>query len=159
MSDDLHIPYRKYASDDELTEEERDLLEKAWEASHKAYVPYSGFYVGCAVLLESGEIILGNNQENAAYPSGTCAERTALFYVGSQGKGDQITKIAIRAWSERKPVEQPVTPCGACRQVMVEYERQGQKDIEVLMQGASGPILKLSGIQKTLLPFSFDIDF
>ena len=159
MSQHLHIPYREFESDQDLDQEDRHLLAMALEASQKAYIPYSGFHVGCAILLEDGEIILGNNQENVAYPSGLCAERTALFYAGSQGKGDKIKKIAVRAWSKNKPIDKPVTPCGACRQVMVEYERQGDNDIEVLLQGASGPVLLLSGIQKTLLPFSFDIDF
>lgn len=159
MSENLHIPYQDLASGQELPQDELELLEMALEASQNAYVPYSGFHVGCAILLSSGEVILGNNQENAAYPSGLCAERTALFYAGSQGKGQEIRKIAVRAWSHNKPIDQPVTPCGACRQVMVEYERQTKTDVIVILQGASGRILRLSGIQKTLLPFSFDIDF
>ncbi len=159
MSKHLHIPFENHASEQELPEDEQALLLRALDASQLAYVPYSGFHVGCALLLASGEVILGNNQENAAYPSGLCAERTALFFAGSQGKGKDIRKIAVRAWSENKPIEEPVTPCGACRQVMVEYERQANSDIVVLMQGISGKVLRLTGIQKTLLPFSFDIEF
>lgn len=159
MAENLQIPFQNFSSEQELPEDELNLLKKALEASQKAYVPYSKFHVGCAILLDSGEIILGNNQENAAYPSGLCAERNAFFYCGSQGKAHQIRKIAVRAWSDNKPIEQPVTPCGACRQVMVEYERMTGGDIDVLLQGVSGRVLRLSGIEKTLLPFSFDIDF
>jgi len=159
LSKEIHISYQSFASEAELSDSDQALLAAALEISHKAYVPYSKFHVGCAIRLQSGEIILGNNQENAAYPSGTCAERTALFYCGSQGKGADIECIAIRAWSEKKAVEKPVTPCGACRQVMLEYEQMGDREIVVIMQGASGEVLKMSGIAKTLLPFSFDIDF
>lgn len=159
MALDISISYQSYASDSELPESERELLASALEASQKAYVPYSQFHVGCAIRLNSGEVILGNNQENAAYPSGICAERTALFYCGSQGNAEKIEIMAIRAWSEKKVIDKPVTPCGACRQVMLEYERMADRDIVVLMQGASGEVLRMSGIAKTLLPFSFDIDF
>lgn len=159
MAKEINISYQSYATEAELSDSDQALLAAALEISHKAYVPYSKFHVGCAIRLKSGEVILGNNQENAAYPSGLCAERTALFYCGSQGKGTEIESIAIRAWSEKKRVEKPVTPCGACRQVMLEYERMGDHEIVVLMQGASGEVLKMSGIAKTLLPFSFDIEF
>lgn len=142
-----------------LSVDERELLEAALQASEKAYVPYSHFHVGCALLLEGGEVILGNNQENVAYPSSLCAERTALYFCGSQGKGADIRKIAIRARSGRKAIDRPVTPCGACRQVMLEYERIAERDIVVLMQGESGEVLRVDGVAKTLLPFSFDIEF
>ncbi len=159
MPEHLQIPFQIYASKQELPEDEQVLMLQALEASQKAYAPYSEFYVGCALLLASGEVILGNNQENAAFPSGLCAERTALFFAGSQGKGKDIRKIAIRAWSNNKLIEEPVTPCGACRQVIVEYERQSDLDIAVIMQGAAGKVLRLLGARKTLLPFSFDIEF
>ena len=159
MEAPLNIPYSKHADASSLPADEQELLAAALEATKKAYVPYSQFHVGCALLLEGGEVILGNNQENVAYPSSLCAERTALYFCGSQGKADKIRKIAIRAQSERKPIESPVTPCGACRQVMLEYERMAKEDVVVLMQGESGEILRVEGVAKTLLPFSFDIEF
>ncbi len=131
------------------------------EAAKGAYAPYSHFRVGCAVLMENGEIVLGNNQENRALPSGLCAERTALFHIGAQGQAKQIRKIAIRAYSEKEDVSvnEPILPCGACRQVMLEYEQQAVRPIILFAQGKSGTILRLEGIQKTLMPFSFDMDF
>jgi len=159
LSEPLHIPFERFAHADDLPEDERSLLARALEATDDAYVPYSQFQVGCALLLEDGEVMTGNNQENVAYPSGLCAERTALYYCGSQGKAKRIRKIAIRARSERVPIDRPVTPCGACRQAMLEYERMAEADFVVLMQGATGEILRVTGIAKTLLPFSFDIEF
>ena len=107
-------------------------------------------------MLDDGEIILGNNQENKAFPSGTCAERTALFFAGSLGK---IRKIAVSAKSLTKPVNVPVTPCGACRQVMLEYEQMAGIPFIVLMQGETGPVLRVEGVASSLLPFGFDVDF
>ena len=155
----FQIPFSQYDLASELSEDESGLLEAARLAGEGAYAPYSGFQVGCAVLLENGEIIMGSNQENKAYPSGICAERTALFYAGASGKAEQIKKIAIRGRSESRLIDQPVTPCGACRQVMLEYEQLAKKNLVVLMQGESGPILRLEGVAESLLPFGFNIDF
>ena len=135
------------------------LLEKAFEATAKAYAPHSQFHVGCALLMNDGSVILGNNQENIAYPSGLCAERVALFHAGALGKGDQIRKIAIRASSERKPINSPAMPCGGCRQVMVEYEQMNAEPFILLSQGESGEILRLVGVQQNLMPLHFDVDF
>lgn len=159
MEAPLHIPFTRHADASTLAEDEQALLDAALKATDKAYVPYSHFHVGCALLLDDGEVILGNNQENVAFPSSLCAERTALYFCGSQGKAGKIRKIAIRARSEKKEIDRPVTPCGACRQVMLEYERIAQEDVVVLMQGASGEVLRVDGVAKTLLPFSFDIEF
>lgn len=160
LADHTHaIRYQRYAGPSELPQEEAELLSSALDATEKSYAPFSEFYVGCAVLLRDGSIIQGNNQENRAFPSGICAERTALFHVGSIGKGHLIKAIAVRARSEKKEILTPVTPCGACRQVMVEYEQQGTEPWIVLMQGASGPILRVEGVQTSLLPFGFEIDF
>lgn len=144
---------------DDLAADEAALLGTALDASRMAYAPYSHFHVGCAVQLADGEVITGNNQENPAFPSSLCAERTALYYLGAQGKGDSIRKIAIRATSTQKRIAGPVTPCGACRQVMLEYERLSGQPIVVLMQGAEGKILRVIGVAKALLPFGFDIEF
>lgn len=158
MKQSKFIHYQ-YIPEDELPGDEVHLLESAMQATENAYSPYSEFQVGAAVLLEGGEIILGNNQENRAYPSGMCAERTALYYIGAIGKASQIRKIAIRATCKNAPVLRPVTPCGACRQVMVEYEEQAQREIVVLMMGETGNVLKITGIKACLMPFSFDADF
>lgn len=109
--------------------------------------------------MADGETMTGNNQENPAFPSSLCAERTVLYYAGAHGKTTQVRKIAIRATSLDKLIQSPVTPCGACRQVMLETERQAATDLIVLMQGAEGNILRLKGVAKSLLPFGFDIAF
>jgi cytidine deaminase len=153
----LHIPYEIVEAAD-LPADELQLLEAALKATEGAFAPYSGFHVGCSLLLEDGEIISGNNQENVAYPSGLCAERTALFYAGSIGKADKMRKMAIRATSEHFEVAEPPTSCGACRQVMVEYEKRTGHDVVVLMQGKTGKVLRLNGVKNCLLPFSFDLE-
>ncbi|MDX2249791.1 MAG: cytidine deaminase [Bacteroidia bacterium] len=155
----LEITYSLYQQAAELSSDEISLLEAALEATDRAYAPFSGFRVGCAVLLRDGSIITGNNQENRAYPSGICAERTALFHIGSIGKGNQIEKIAIRARSDKKQIIVPAMPCGGCRQVMVEYEQITGKPFIILSQGVSGEILRMEGVQDSLMPFSFDIEF
>lgn len=153
----LHIPYEVLDAA-ELPADEQQLLDAALAATEGAYAPFSDFHVGCSLLLEGGEIISGNNQENVAFPSGLCAERTALFYAGSIGKADQMRKMAIRATSANFEVKEPPTSCGACRQVMVEYEKRTGHDVVVLMQGKSGKVLRLNGIKNCLLPFSFDLE-
>lgn len=159
MNQNIHIAFELLDNPSSLPEDEQELLVSALKASEGAYVPYSHFRVGCAVQLSTGEVILGNNQENPAFPSSLCAERTVLYFVGSQQKGNLIRKIAIRADSLDKPILSPVTPCGACRQVMLEYERQSGQALVILMQGKEGQILKLKGVAASLLPFGFDIDF
>lgn len=153
----LHIPYEIVEVTD-LPTDEQQLLEAALTAADGAFAPYSNFHVGCSLLLEDGEIISGNNQENVAYPSGLCAERTALFYAGSIGKADKMRKMAIRATSANFEVNVPPTSCGACRQVMVEYEKRTGHDVIILMQGKSGKVLRLNGVKNCLMPFSFDLE-
>ncbi len=159
MNQDYHIAFQLWDDPTGLLPDEVALLDQALEASKAAYAPFSNFHVGCAVALEGGEVYLGNNQENPAFPSSMCAERTALYFIGAQSKGDIVRKIAIRATSPQKLIASPVTPCGACRQVMLEYERLSGQPIIVLMQGATGKVLRLSGVATALLPFGFDIDF
>jgi cytidine deaminase len=110
-------------------------------------------------LLKNGEIYLGNNQENRAYPSGMCAERSVLYYIGALGKGTEISKIAVRARCPHAPVLQPITPCGSCRQAMLEYEELSKENIVILMKGESGDVLRVEGVRETLMPFSFDAEF
>lgn len=142
----------------ELAAEDKKLIEKAFESMKKAYAPYSSFRVGAAVLLENGEIIQGNNQENAAYPSGLCAERVAVFYAGARWPGVKILKLAVAASSELSAADLPVPPCGACRQSVLEYEVKQDEPIEILFTGASGPIVKSKGMQ-ALLPMAFQASF
>ena len=141
---------------EELNNASKNLLLSAKEAAKNAYAPYSKFNVGCALLLENGEIILGNNQENIAYPSGLCAERTAIFYAGANFPTIPIKKMAISAFAKNYEVNQPVTPCGACLQSMSEFELRFSKPIEIILQGNSGPIYVAEGT-KTFLPFQFFI--
>ncbi len=159
MNQDYHIAFQLLDGPAELAADEAALLETALVASKRAYAPFSHFHVGAAVALEGGEVYEGNNQENPAFPSSLCAERTVLYYIGAQSKGNTIRKIAIRATSTQKLIAAPVTPCGACRQVMLEYERLSGQPIVVLMQGQEGKILRVTGVAKALLPFGFDIEF
>lgn len=160
MSQERHIiPYTVHDSPESLSDDERKLLETAFFAAKGAYAPFSQFFVGCAVQMQNGEVMTGNNQENPAYPSSLCAERTILYYAGSQGRTPEVRKLAIRAFSQTKHVGSPVTPCGACRQVMLETERLAGQPLVVLMQGADGKILRLEGVAASLLPFGFDIAF
>lgn len=138
----------------ELDVETKMLVNKAKEAAEKAYAPYSNFLVGAALLLEDGTIIVGNNQENAAYPSGLCAERTALFYFGSLNSGKKIKKIAVTARKRNDKNFIAVTPCGACRQVMSEFENIQIDNIEVLMQSDNDNWLLCHSVSD-LLPFTF----
>ena len=159
MNGSINIEYEIFDNAADLPADEVQLLAQAETAASGAYAPFSEFNVGCAIEMESGEVMSGNNQENLAYPSGLCAERVILFFANSQGKGKDIRKIAVRAFSKNVDVDVPVTPCGACRQVMLEYERMAGQPFIVLMQGAKGKILKVTGVENSLLPFGFNIDF
>jgi cytidine deaminase len=138
----------------ELDSVTQNLIVEAKKASENAYAPYSNFLVGAALLLEDGTVIRGNNQENAAYPSGLCAERTALFYYGSLNNNNKILKIAVTARKNGTTNYLAVTPCGACRQVMSEYENKQQKAIEVWMP-TDNDYWVLCYSVADLLPFSF----
>ncbi|MBV1924587.1 MAG: cytidine deaminase [Flavobacteriaceae bacterium] len=133
-------------------------MNKAHEAREKAYAPYSHFRVGATLLLESGTIISGNNQENAAYPSGLCAERVAVYHAGAVYPSQKITSLAITARSLNKKITEPIPPCGACRQALVEYEVKQESDIETYFMGESGKIIKANSI-KDLLPLIFNKEY
>lgn len=138
----------------DLPEDEQELLVEAKKAMNDAYAPYSQFYVGASILLANGIIQKGNNQENAAYPSGLCAERVAIFAAGANNPGIEIRKIAITAQSKDFALDHPVAPCGACRQSMLEYEMKQKSPITILMQGRTGDIFRVHGIRQ-LLPIYF----
>jgi cytidine deaminase len=155
MKKTLEIPYEELFSEKELSTEEQTLLEKAVETAKNSYSPYSKFHVGAAVLLENGEIILGNNQENAAYPTGLCAERVAFFYSGATYPEVPIKTVAITAYSDQISVNNPVPPCGDCRQAMIEYEERFKKNIRIILRGSKGKVLVFNRVAD-LLPFNFD---
>lgn len=139
---------------EELSDTDRKLVEAAREATSRAYAPYSRFHVGSAILLDNGEVVTGANQENAAFSSGTCAERSACFYAGARYPGVAFRKIAIAAvGTDGKSVEQPIPPCGSCRQALLEYETLAGHDVEVLLTGAD-KVYRLPSIH-SLLPLSF----
>lgn len=140
---------------EELSEDVCVLMQKAIEARDKAYAPYSEFHVGAALLLDNGEIITGNNQENASYPSGLCAERTAIYYAGSQYPEAKILRMAISAASKKQTTILPIPPCGACRQAIAEYEVKQETPIEIYFMGEKGKIVKSSSLAN-LLPLVFD---
>jgi len=137
----------------ELILEEKKLIDSAKIACSRAYAPYSQFQVGAAVLLANGEIITGNNQENVAFPSGLCAERTALFYANSQYPEQAVKSLAIAAYTQGDFVELPISPCGACRQVILETEIRYQSPIKIYLYGKK-EIYVVEGI-KDLLPLAF----
>ena len=144
-----------YQDAKELNSSDKNLLLKAIEAKKNAYAPYSNFSVGASLLLENGLIIQGNNQENAAYPSGICAERVAIWYAASQYPNVSIKKIFISASSIHRIVDQPIAPCGACRQAILEYESKQTNHIEIYFTGETGEIIKANSIND-LLPYAFD---
>lgn len=139
---------------EELSVEEKNIVEKSKEQVSKAYAPYSNFHVGATVLLANSEIFSGSNQENAAYPSGLCAERVAMFYANAQYPNVPVKMLAIAAHTNGKFMETPITPCGACRQALLETEVRFDQDITVLLYGSEG-IYKLENI-KSLMPLSFE---
>lgn len=146
-----------FASIEELDTETKNLMLNAIEIRKKAYAPYSNFLVGAALKLDNGEIISGSNQENAAYPSGLCAERVAIFYAGATFPDAKINKLCISASPKDKESETPIPPCGSCRQSIAEFEFKQDKPIEIYFMGAKGEVYKSDSL-KNLLPLMFDKD-
>ena len=140
-------PYTVYDHLEELDPSDAELLQHAHEAARNAYAPYSKFNVGAAVRLANGVVVL-------AYPSGLCAERVAMFAAMAQFPGVPFEALAITAWSSTKAISEPVAPCGACRQVMVEVEQVSKKPLRVLCQGDTGPVMVFDGVE-SLMPFIF----
>lgn len=153
MKQTLTIAYQEYASLEALPEQDRALMQAAIRAADTAYSPYSHFCVGVAVLLADGTIVPGSNQENIAYPSGLCAERTAMFAASAQHPDQPFVSLAIVG----RPADGALTaasPCGACRQVMSEYENRSGRPLRVLLYWNEGRVLAFDGVA-SLLPFSF----
>lgn len=139
---------------EELTETDRTLLQAAMDATKRSYAPYSKFSVGAAARLNNDVIVTGTNQENAAYPSGLCAERTTLFYANSQYPDEAVATLAVAARTERDFLDAPIPPCGACRQVILETEKRFNQPMRILLYGKE-EVYEVKSI-RDLLPLSFD---
>jgi len=146
--------YSEFNSIEDLDKSDKELLERAIEVTANAYSPYSNFNVGASIRLSNGEIICGSNQENAAYPSGLCAERVAMFYASSRFPNIPFETMAIAANSKYINVDKPITPCGSCRQVMIEYEFLSKKNIRLILYGNEGKVFIINSF-KDLVPFPF----
>ncbi|MDX1364238.1 cytidine deaminase [Arenibacter latericius] len=147
-----------YDSKEELGELDSKLMEAAIEARKKAYSPYSKFEVGAAILLGNGEVVQGNNQENACYPAGLCAERVAIYYAAAKYPDVPIVTIAISATSKNYVMDTPAAPCGNCRQSISEYEIKQKSPIAILMTGETGSVLKCHSVSD-ILPLAFNSTF
>lgn len=142
------------AQTDELSEKERELVKKAIEATERSYAPYSRFSVGAALMLRNGEVIIGCNQENAAFPAGICAERAAIYSAGAQYPNEPVMMLAIAARNALGELQQePVPPCGICRQVLLETETRFNQPVRLLLYGQSHVYI-VDGV-KELMPLSF----
>lgn len=148
----------KVCTIDELSAKDRETVDAARKATANSYARYSGFNVGAAVRLSDGTVVCGTNQENAAYPSGLCAERTALFWANSQYPDKAVETLAIAARTEKGELEKPITPCGACRQVILETEKRFGTPIRIILYGSKECYIVEEGI-RSLMPLSFDSDF
>ena len=153
-SKEIRIVYNEYESLDQLELRDRELAQAAIEATMGSYAPYSNFNVGAAVRLDNGQIVKGSNQENAAYPSGICAERTAMFYASANYPENAMTAIAITASQNGTLCDNPATPCGSCRQVMAQYQTKGGQPMEILLVG--GKKIWKFGKVDDVLPLIFD---
>ncbi len=146
----------EYDSPNQLTSTEKDLVNEAENAAKNAYAPYSKFKVGAALLLENDKIIPGNNQENAAYPSGLCAERIAVFYANAQHPDVAVCKLAITAFREDELVDLPISPCGSCLQVLLETQRRFKEPIQIILAGKK-KVYKANNVEQ-FLPMNFDLE-
>ncbi|MDL2296931.1 cytidine deaminase [Bacteroidales bacterium OttesenSCG-928-B11] len=153
-----NIEFEVFENPSELPDAVRVLVETAVDAARNAYSPYSKFKVGAAIELKDGTVVTGNNQENAAYPSGLCAERTAAFYASAHYPEQPFQRIAITSISNDIPSDKPVTPCGACRQALLEYEQKFNADIEIWLAAEKGQIIRIKSVSD-MLPFSFGASY
>ena len=142
----------------ELPQDIQNLMHAAFEARESAYAPYSKFHVGAAIQLQNGAIVKGSNQENAAYPSGLCAERTAIYYAGANYADQKIKAMAISAKAQNKETLNPIPPCGACRQAIAEYEVKQEQPIVIYFMGERGAVFKSDSLSN-LLPFLFTQEY
>ncbi len=150
----VSFDYQEYENPEELAPSDLTLLQLAKAALQSSHAPYSGFNVGAAIQMENGQVITGSNQENMAFPSSLCAERVACFAAAAAYPGIPFSAIAITARAAAFEVTQPTTPCGGCRQALMEYERLFNRKIRIIMMGDTGKVLVVNGIE-SLLPLSF----
>ncbi|HNT92925.1 MAG: cytidine deaminase [Bacteroidales bacterium] len=150
---EVNISFTEYQKSDELPDADKKLVAEAVDAASGAYAPYSGFRVGAAIMLDDGTVVRGANVENAAFPSGSCAEKTALSYMVANYGERQAVAIAITALSDGQMTEEPVPPCGNCRQMLIEEEQRGGKPIRVILAGHSATYVLESS--QALMPLSF----
>ena len=150
----VSFSFQQYDSLEDLPESFQKLLAAAKNATHQSYAPYSGFRVGAAALIENGEIVAGSNQENASLPVGLCAERVTLSAASSAFPDKKIIALAISAFDAAKNVDHPVSPCGLCRQSLLEYEHRFKNPISIILQGMSGPVYVIPSAS-SLLPLAF----
>jgi len=158
MEKEIKINFEVIPNYSQLSEIEKTLFDKAKNIREQAYAKYSNFTVGCALLLENGEIITGSNQENAAYPSGLCAERTTIFWTSANYPNVKIKKIFVIGGPKNAESSVPIPPCGGCRQAILEYEAKQNEVIEIYFAAPNGEIIKTKSV-RDLLPFSFDGSF
>ncbi|MEY4594791.1 MAG: hypothetical protein RIQ47_1201 [Bacteroidota bacterium] len=151
---ELKCELTEFDTENELSVEDQELIRAARESTKHAYAPYSEFQVGAALRLDSGQVISGNNQENASYSLGLCAERVAMFWAGANFPGKKITAMAITAFSSNFSINRPIAPCGACRQAIAEYEHRYSHSIRLILVGASGKVWVADSVN-TLLPLQF----
>ena len=158
MKKELHqFSYEVYASPEELTPADAALLKKAKEVTAQAYAPYSRFRVGAAAILDNGELVTGTNQENASYPAGICAERVLMSTAASLYPGIPIDTLAISYYNENGPSDNPISPCGICRQSLQEFEQRTGKPIRLILGGGKEPVYIIPQ-SSLLLPFAFTAD-
>lgn len=154
---EIRINIEEAASPADLSPKEQQVLDAAMKAAENAYAPYSKFHVGAALLLSTGEQVTGNNQENAAYPDGICAERVAMFAANANHPGSGIEILAVTAKMNGEFLKEPVYPCGSCRQALLETENRFGKPVRILMYGQNR--IHIANSVKDLLPLSFDASF
>lgn len=148
------VSYTLYSSDGELEKSDALLLQEAKSAVKTSYAPYSRYHVGAAVRLANGMVFRGSNQENISFPVGLCAERVALFFAMASAKESPVVAVAITARADDFPVTEPVTPCGMCRQALLEYEMKFNRPVRLIMSGESGSVVVVEGVHQ-LLPLAF----
>ena len=154
----IEATFQVYDHLSDTPEDIQKLMKSAQDARDKAYAPYSKFKVGAAIVLDNDEVVIGSNQENASYPSGLCAERTAIYYAGAKYPDAKILKMALTASSQNQVTDIPSPPCGACRQAIAEYEIKQDQPIEIYFMGVTGKVVKSNSLAN-LLPLGFDRSF
>ena len=154
----IEIALEVFENISELPKDIQELMNKAQQARESAYAPYSHFKVGAALRLASGQVVTGSNQENAAFPSGLCAERVAVFQAGANFPDQTITHLAITVKAAGHTVTEAIAPCGACRQSLAEYEQKQKSPIAIYFMGEEGNIVKVASVMD-LLPLGFDAKY